>query len=61
MKKILISISFKELEKQDLNIRSSMSYEERLNELESIRIQAGQFLYEYPTRFRRIIRVTHKA
>jgi len=61
MQKILISISYKELKKQDLNIRRSMSYEERLNELESIRIQAGKFLYEYPTRLRRIIRVTHKA
>jgi hypothetical protein len=31
--------------------------EEALNILEELRIQSGKFLYEYPTRFRRVIEV----
>ena len=31
--------------------------EERLNLVEQLRIQSGKFLYEYPTRLRRTIKV----
>lgn len=34
--------------------------EERLDLVEQLRIQSGKFLYEYPTRFRRIIKVTRR-
>ncbi len=61
MKKTIFSTNSQELAKQDLKSWRSMSPEERLDELELLRIQAGKFLYEYPTRFRRIIRVTRKA
>ena len=61
MKRIIFVTKLKEQKKQDLKSRRSMSPEERLSEVESIRIQAGKFLYEYPKRFRRIIRITHQA
>ncbi|MDP8227775.1 MAG: hypothetical protein P9L89_09085 [Candidatus Celaenobacter polaris] len=61
MKKTIFLTKSQELEKQDLKSWRSMSPEERLNELELLRIQAGKFLYEYPTRFRRIIRVISKS
>ena len=32
--------------------------EERLDAVESLRVQAGKFLYEYPTRLRRLLTVT---
>ncbi len=39
----------------------SKSYEDRLDALEKLRIEAGKFLYEYPGRFQRVIKVTGKA
>ena len=32
--------------------------EERLDAVEALRLQAGKFLYEYPTRLRRLLTVT---
>ena len=32
--------------------------EERLDVVETLRVQAGKFLYEYPTRLRRLLTVT---
>ena len=32
--------------------------EERLDAVETLRVQAGKFLYEYPTRLRRLLTVT---
>ena len=32
--------------------------EERLDEVERLRLQAGKFLYEYPIRLRRLLSVT---
>jgi len=61
MKRIIFVTNLKEQKKQDLKSRRSMSPEERLSVVESLRIQAGKFLYEYPTRFRRIIRIAHRA
>ena len=52
MKKIKIN--------QDKNYKSELSFEDRLNILEHLRIESGKFLYEYPTRFRRIIKVIRK-
>lgn len=37
------------------------SPEARLDEVERLRIEAGKFLYEYPTRLRRVVRVVRKA
>ena len=34
--------------------------EERLDEVERLRIEAGKFLYEYPSRLRRVVKITRK-
>lgn len=36
------------------------SAEERLDLVEQLRKQSGKFLYEYPTKFRRVIKITRK-
>jgi len=61
MEKKIIVTKVKEQEIEDLKSRRSKSPEQRLSEVEDLRIQAGKFLYEYPKRFRRIIRITHQA
>ncbi len=33
----------------------AMSYEERLDEVERLRLEAGKFLYEYPARLQRVL------
>ena len=60
MKKIFVT-KVKEQKIQDLKSRRSKSPEQRLSEVEDLRIQAGKFLYEYPKRFRRIIRITRRS
>jgi hypothetical protein len=35
--------------------------EERLDAVEALRLQAGKFIYEYPTRLRRLLTVTRVA
>lgn len=35
--------------------------EERLNEVERLRLESGKFLYEYPSRLRRTVTVTRRA
>lgn len=37
-----------------------MTPEERLDLVESLRIEAGKSIYEYPARFRRVFTVTRK-
>ena len=61
MEKKIIVTNVKEQKIQDLKSRCSKSPEKRLSEVEDLRIQAGKFLYEYPKRFRKIIRITHQA
>ena len=39
----------------------SQTPERRLDAVEEFRLEAGNFLYEYPTGFQRIIRITRKA
>lgn len=33
---------------------------ERLNEVERLRIEAGKFLYDYPARLQRVVKVTRR-
>ena len=40
---------------------SGCTPEERLDAVEVLRLEAGKFLHEYPTRFRRVVAVTRKA
>lgn len=35
--------------------------EERLDAVEQFRLEAGKFLYEYPTRLRRLLEITRSA
>ena len=46
-------------DKKKEEIQASTS-EERLDLVEQLRIQSGKFLYDYPARFRRTIRVFRK-
>ena len=59
-KTIHIYKSFEEHEKGERARRRSMTPEERLDELELLRIGASKFLYAYPKRLRRIITVTRR-
>ena len=52
--------SFKSHEQDERDRRRLMSPEDRLNEVELLRIEGGKFLYEYPTRLRRIIKITRR-
>ena len=45
--------SFESHDKYERKRRLSMTPEERLNEVELLRIEGGNFLYEYPAKFRR--------
>ena len=62
-RKLTISVvkNHNELEERDINYWKKQTPESRLNELEILRLQAGKFLYEYPTRLRRIITITGKT
>ena len=52
--------SFKSHEQDERERRLSMTPEDRLNEVELLRIEGGKFLYEYPTRLRRVIKITRR-
>jgi hypothetical protein len=58
IKNIQVYKNFDDLEKDERERRQLMSPEERLNEVELLRIEGGKFLYEYPARLRRVIKVT---
>jgi hypothetical protein len=46
--------------KQDRAYWRSRTPEERLDEVERLRLEAGKFLYEYPSRLRRSVTVTRR-
>jgi hypothetical protein len=56
-KKVSVFQNHTELSIRDLDYWKSVSPEERLNQVELLRIEAGKFLYKYPTRLQRIITV----
>jgi len=39
----------------------SLTPEERLDAVEVLRLEAGKFLYEYPSRLRRVVAITRRA
>jgi hypothetical protein len=59
-KKISIYRNHNELQSHDHKINMALSPEERLNQVELLRMEAGKFLYEYPTRLRRIVTITRR-
>jgi hypothetical protein len=50
------------IRKNENNLKSDepKTPEERLNLLEILRIEAGNFLYEYPKTFRRVVNIIRK-
>jgi hypothetical protein len=60
-KKISIYRNNNELSAHDRKVLLSLSPEERLNQVELLRLEAGKFLYEYPARLRRVITVTRRT
>ena len=60
IRNIRVYKSFESHEQDERNRRRLMSPEDRLNEVELLRIEGGKFLYEYPTRLRRVIKITRR-
>ncbi len=46
---------------EDRNFWKTQTPEARLDALEQLRLEAGNFLYEYPARLQRVISVTRRA
>ena len=44
--------------RRDREYWRSRTPEERLSEVERLRLEAGKFLYEYPSRLRRVVTIT---
>ena len=59
-KKISIYRDHADFRNHDRKIYSSLSAEERLNQVELLRLEAGKFLYEYPARLQRVIKITRR-
>jgi hypothetical protein len=57
-KKTLTITTHEDLSKADRAYWRSRTPQERLDEVERLRLEAGKFLYEYPTRLRRVLEVT---
>jgi len=60
MKKKLIIIDREKKARQDRLYRMSLTLEQRLDLVEELRLEAGKFLFEYPTRLRRIVTVIRR-
>ena len=58
-KKITIT-TFKKQAVEDRKFWKSQTPDYRLDILEQLRLEAGNFIYEYPARLQRVIRVTRK-
>ena len=52
-----MNITVKRLHSKRLDADIPKSPEKRLELVEQLRIQAGKFLYAYPARFRRVVKV----
>lgn len=50
-----------EQRKADREYWRSLTPEQRLDIVEQLRIESGKFLYEYPARLQRVIKITGKA
>lgn len=61
MKKHLSVTTHEQQAREDREYWRRQTPEARLDEVERLRLEAGKFLYEYPTRLRRIITVTRKT
>ena len=60
VKKVIVFNNFKTHEEEERKRRKALSPEERLNEVELLRLEGGKFLYEYPTRLQKVIKITRR-
>lgn len=60
MKKIVQVTTHKKQAEDDKRFWQNQTPQYRLNALELLRLEAGNFLYEYPARLQRVISVTRK-
>lgn len=56
----LIVTTHDEQAQKDWKYWRACSPEERLNAVELLRLEAGKFLYEYPSRLRRVVEITRR-
>ena len=49
-----------EQEARDIAYWRDRTPEERLDAVEALRIEAGKFLYDYPSRLRRVVTITRR-
>jgi hypothetical protein len=61
VKRVLNVTTHEELAAMDRAYWSAQTPEARLDMVEELRLQAGKFLYEYPTRLRRVVATTRRA
>ena len=61
MKKVIKITTHEQQSIEDRQFWRSQTPEYRLDVLENLRLEAGNFLYEYPAGLQRIIRVTRKT
>ncbi len=52
-----MKLEIKKLGDINNNEFNHLTPEERLNIVEVLRLESGKFLYEYPTKFRRVVKV----
>jgi len=57
---VSMKIVLKKMHEQSIENDIPGTPEERLDLVEQLRIEAGKFLYDYPTAFRRIITIVRK-
>ena len=61
MEKKLTITNHSEQEENERAFWRSRTPEERLDAVEILRLEAGKFLYEYPSRLRRIVTITRRT
>jgi len=61
MEKKMLITSRSEQEKKDRVFWRNRTPEERLDAVELLRLEAGKFLYEYPSRLRRVVSITRRT
>jgi len=61
MKKVVTITTHEKQAAQDRLFWKSKTPEQRLDAVEQLRLEAGNFLYEYPARLQRIITVTRRT
>ena len=59
-KKVSIYCNHSDLHDHDRKVNIALSPEQRINQVELLRLEAGKFLYEYPARLQRIIKITRR-